>query len=55
MLLPFIPRGNGDDGEKNSGIWAQSDVVMIDVDDNRKPNKKITTSSAAGDVSLHHH
>jgi hypothetical protein len=24
---------------------------MIDVDHNRKPNKKITTSSAAGDVS----
>lgn len=53
MLLPLIsrPRRNGDHGEKNIGISAQPDVVMIDVDRNPKPNKKITTSSAAGDAS----
>ena len=53
MLLPLISDrcGNGDHGEKNIGIRAQPDVVTIDVDQNHKPNKMITTSSAAGDVS----
>jgi len=33
----------GDPSEKNIGIRPAPDVAVIDVDHNRKPNKKITT------------
>jgi hypothetical protein len=53
MRLPvlFRARRKWEPRRKDIGLWAQPDAVMIDVDHNRKPNKKITTSSAAGDVS----
>jgi len=53
MLLPLISerRGNGNPCRKNIGICPQIDAVIIDVDHNRKPKMKITTTSAVGDVS----